>query len=221
MKRILIACEYSGIVRETFSKENNFDVWSADILDTEIESNKHYKGNVLDILNEKWDCLIAFPPCTYLSAAGLYLCNKDKYFDKAVKRKEKRKDAVDFFLKLYNAPIKHICIENPVGYISTNILKHSQIIHPYYFGEPHLKRTCLWLKNLPKLLHIKENDLFYKKTHCNKPNPLYIEKKTGKKRYFTDAFFSNKLKDQKERSRTFTSIANAMFNQWHLHILNN
>lgn len=61
MKRILIACEYSGIVRETFSKENNFDVWSADILDTEIESNKHYKGNVLDILNEKWDCLIAFP----------------------------------------------------------------------------------------------------------------------------------------------------------------
>jgi len=196
-KNILIACEYSGIVRTQFEKYGHHVV-SCDILDTEIITKNHYKGNVFDILYNDWDLLIAFPPCTYLSGAGLFRCNIENYGIEAVKRIKKRNEATNFFLDLYTAPIKHICIENPVGYINTNILKPSQIINPYYFGESDVKRTCLWLKNLPPLQHYPIDDLFNIQTHCIKPSPISINY-NGKKRYFTDA----KLRKAHDRNKLF------------------
>ena len=185
----------------------------SDILPTET-NGKHYQGNIFDILyNENWDVLIAFPPCTYLSSAGLFRCNIENYGVSAIERIKKRNKAIEFFLDLYNAPVKHIAIENPVGHISSTILKPTQIINPYYFGEPHLKRTCLWLKNLPALEHSKENNLFDYKTHTDNPKPLSIDK-NGKKRYFTDHLNNNKLSTAHQRNKTFKSIANAMALQW-------
>jgi hypothetical protein len=198
--RVLIACEYSGVIRQAFANLG-FDAWSADLLPTEKEGN-HYEGNVLDILHDNWHLMIAHPPCTYLSHAGLKYWNREG-------RKEKREDAYNFFLQLYHAPIKHICVENPKGYINTVFRPADQTIHPYYFGTPELKRTCLWLKNLPKLIHHKENNLFGQKTHTDFPKPHRIDIKTGKKRFFTDA--SN---GWKARSKSFECIANAMAMQW-------
>jgi site-specific DNA-cytosine methylase len=217
--KVLIACEYSGIVRDSFHKKG-FNVTSCDILPSETKGN-HYQGDIFDILYSKdWDLLIAFPPCTYISAAGLHLCNIDIHGNKAIDRIKKRNKAVEFFLDLYSAPIKHICIENPTGHISANILKPSQIVHPYFFGERQMKRTCLWLKNLPPLQHSKENTLFSVKTHSEKPKPLSIDKTTGKKRYFTDTIIKSKLKTAHARNKTFKSIANAMAEQWSSYILN-
>lgn len=217
MKKVLVACEYSGIVRNAMNKVG-FNATSCDILPSDT-SGPHYTGNVFDIINENWDILIAFPPCTYLSSAGLYLCNIELYGDKAIERIKLRNKAIEFFLDLYAAPIKHICIENPVGHISANILKPTQIIHPYYFGEREMKRTCLWLKNLPALEHVKENNLFSDSTHSKKPDPISIDKSTGTKRYFTDGIKGNKLKDAHSRNKTFQSIANAMAMQWAKHLL--
>lgn len=212
-KKILIGCEYSGIVRDAFTNLE-YDATSCDILPTE-SIGKHYQGNIFDILySENWDVLIAFPPCTYLTSAGLFRCNIENYGDKAIERIKLKHSAANFFLDLYNAPIKHIALENPAGYISSTILKPTQIINPYYFGEPQLKRTCLWLKNLPALQHYKENNLFDCKTHTNYPDSLSIIKKTGKKRYFTDHLKNNKLKTAHSRNKTFQSIANAMALQW-------
>lgn len=211
--KVLIACEYSGIVRDAFTKVG-FDATSCDILPTESKG-KHFQGDVFEILyKENWDLLIAFPPCTYVSAAGLFRCNIEYYGQSAIDRIKKRNKAIEFFLDLYNAPIKHIAIENPTGHLSRNILKPSQIIEPYYFGEQQKKRTCLWLKNLPLLQHYKEDDLFSSRTHTDKPQPLSIDAKTGKKRYFTDAIQGQKLKDAHQRNKTFQSVANAMATQW-------
>ena len=147
---MLIACEYSGVVRDAFTALG-FDATSCDILPTESKG-KHFQGDVFEILyKENWDLLIAFPPCTYVSAAGLHHCSIEKHGTKAIERIKLRNKAIEFFLDLYNAPIKHIAIENPTGHLSSNILKPSQIIEPYYFGEQQKKRTCLWLKNLPLL----------------------------------------------------------------------
>lgn len=213
--KVLIACEYSGIVRNAFTRQG-FDATSCDILPTESkEKGKHYQGDVLDILHsQKWDLLIAFPPCTYVSSAGLHFCNVERHGQKAIQRIKDRHKAVEFFLDLYDAPVEHIAIENPVGHISSTILKPTQTIHPYYFGEKQMKRTCLWLKNLPVLQHSKEDNLFSQRTHTDKPKPLSIDKKTGKKRYFTDAIVGQKLKNSHSRNKTFQSIADAMANQW-------
>lgn len=210
--KILIACEYSGVVRDAFIRRG-FDAMSCDILPTETQG-KHYQGDVFEILNEGWDMLIAFPPCTYLSAAGLHLCNIDIHSDKAIQRIKKRNKAIEFFLDLYSAPINHIAIENPRGHISSSILKPTQTIHPYFFGERQMKRTCLWLKNLPALEHSNQDTLFTKRTHTEKPEPLAIDSTTGKKRYFTDTLIKNKFKTAHNRNKTFQSVADAMANQW-------
>lgn len=213
MANILIACEYSGIVREEFNKKGHHAV-SCDLLDTDIITKNHYKGNVKDILYKDWDLLIAFPPCTYLTSSGSHLYDINKYGNKAIQRFYKRNEAINFFLDLYSAPIKHICIENPTGHINTNVIKESQIIHPYYFGDRNMKRTCLWLKNLPLLEHYKENDLFNIGTHTIKPDPISTDKKTGKNRYFTDGNYKGKFLTPHERNKTFKVIAEAMANQW-------
>jgi len=183
----------------------------------------HLTMDVFEALKlKKWDMMIGFPPCTYLSSAGLHLCNIEKHGIKAIERIKKRNKAMEFFLDLYVFPIRFICLENPIGHISANILSPTQIIHPYYFGNPEMKRTALWLKNLPALDYKLQDDLFGPKTATNKPEPYQIQlrKKTGKmkKRYFTDSFTNGKLKNSKEKSKTFPGIAKAMAEQWTEHL---
>ena len=202
--RILIACEYSGTVREAFAKKGH-DAWSCDILPTEIEGN-HLQGDILKFLNRGWDLMIAHPPCTYLSNAGIAWFNEDKYGDKARERKRLRLEGMEFVKKLYNSSIEKICIENPVGYLNNNWRKPDQIVQPYYFGDPESKRTCLWYKNLKPLKHTK---------HV-KPN-IYAYYKTGKKKgkpiYFND--YCKFSEDRgKIRSKFWKGIANAMADQW-------
>ena len=139
--RVLIACEFSGIVREAFRKRGH-DAWSCDLLPAEDESIYHYRDDVLTHSQHGWDMMIAFPPCTHLAVSGA------RWF------KEKRAAqlmALEFVQMLMDAPIPHIAIENPIGVISTKIRKPDQIIQPWQFGEDASKKTCLWLKNLPLL----------------------------------------------------------------------
>lgn len=141
--RLLIACEYSGIVREAFAA-HGWDAWSCDILPTE-QPGQHIQADVTTILNDGWDMMIAHPPCQYLSYAG-------NRWLKQPGRLEKRDSALDFFRVLMNAPIPQIAIENPRGWTWKFIRKPDQIIEPYHFGHPMTKATCLWLKNLPPLM---------------------------------------------------------------------
>ena len=138
--KVLIACEFSGIVREAFAKRGH-DATSADLLPTEIPG-KHYQGNVLDIIGDGWDLMIAHPPCTHLAVSGARWF-KDKQFEQAA--------ALRFVWKLMIADIPRIAIENPVSIISSRIRKPDQIIQPWQFGHGETKATCLWLKNLPLL----------------------------------------------------------------------
>lgn len=138
--KILIACEYSGKVRDAMRRRGHEAV-SCDLLPTDAPG-PHYQGDVFDIINNGWDMMIAFPPCTHLALSGA------RWFQK--KRKE-QKAALQFVKDLMNSPIKHIAIENPVSIISSHIKKPSQVIQPWMFGHGETKATCLWLKNLPLL----------------------------------------------------------------------
>lgn len=138
---VLVACEFSGIVREAF-RNRGHNVWSCDLLPTEIPSKYHLQRDVREVLSFVWDLMIAHPPCTYLAVSGA------RWFSK---RKREQKKALDFVEILMDAPIDKICIENPISVISTNIRKPDQIIQPWMFGHGETKSTCLWLKNLPKL----------------------------------------------------------------------
>lgn len=140
--KVLIACEYSGTVRDAFIAAGH-DAMSCDLLPTE-KPGPHYQGDVLDILDDGWDLLIGHPPCTYLSVSGIHWNNRGRGWDKTEK-------ALEFFRLLLDAPIARIAIENPVGIVSSRIRKPDQIIQPYRFGHNASKATCLWLKNLPKL----------------------------------------------------------------------
>ena len=141
IKKILIACEYSGVVRDSFIRKG-FNAVSCDLLPSESNLGEHYCGNVLDIIDNGWDMMIAHPPCTNLAVSGA------RWF----KYKEREQaDDLEFVRKLMNANIPHIAIENPISVISTKIRKPDQIIQPWMFGCGETKATCLWLKNLPKL----------------------------------------------------------------------
>lgn len=212
MNRVLIACEFSGTVRDEFSRLG-WDAWSCDLLPTESEKTKkegkHYQCDVMNIINDDWDLMIAHPPCTYLANVGVsHLKNNPD-------RWQKQFDALNFVYKLLNANIAYIAVENPIGAISHYIRKPDQIIQPYYFGDKEQKKTCLWLKNLPLLIHCSENNLFESKTHTDKPEPKYIGK-NGRKIYFVDALSGGK---GKERSETFPGIAKAMAEQWTKYII--
>jgi site-specific DNA-cytosine methylase len=184
--KVLIACEYSGVVREAF-KTRGHDAWSCDIIDTEIPG-QHFTRDVLNIINaEWWDLMIAHPPCTHLSSSGARWWKE---------KKDKSELALQFVQLLMNAPIDKICIENPIGMVNTRIRKPDQIVQPYQFGHSVSKSTCLWLKNLPPL----------QTTNIVEPEWQYL--KNGKR---IDKWYSNNKKD---RSRTFPGIANAMANQW-------
>lgn len=195
--KVLVACEFSGVVREAF-KAKGHDAWSCDFLPTEI-LGQHIQGDVLKVINNGWDLLVGFPPCTFLCVAGLHYSKKDP------ERMKKTMEALGFFIKLYNAPIGRIALENPVGIISTKFRKPDQIINPCNFGEAELKKTCLWLRGLPPLMHT--SDIKVKPKHT-------IIRKTGTKAGKPYNYYWREGKSAHDLSRTFQGIANAMADQW-------
>lgn len=138
--KIIIACEFSGTVRDAFSAKGH-DAWSCDLLSSESIGN-HLQCDILDVINQKWDLMIAHPPCTHLAVSGA------RWFKN--KRKEQEK-SLEFVRILMNADISKIAIENPISIISSRIRKPDQIVQPWQFGHGETKATCFWLKNLPKL----------------------------------------------------------------------
>lgn len=138
--KVLVACEYSGTVRDAFIAEGH-DAISCDLLPTE-KPGPHYQGDVFDIINEGFDLMVGHPPCTHLAVSGA------RWFSE---KKEQQAEALEFVRRLMNVNIRHIAIENPVSIISSQIRKPDQIIQPWMFGHGETKATCLWLKNLPKL----------------------------------------------------------------------
>lgn len=179
--KVLVACEFSGVVREAF-RARGHDAWSCDLLPAEGESEYHIQGDVRNILTN-WDLMIAHPPCTHLAVSGARWF-KDKQLE--------QKESLTFVQELMNAPISSICIENPISIISSRIRKPDQIIQPWQFGHGETKATCLWLKNLPKL--IPTNIVSGREARIHKMPP-------GPNRW-------------KERSKTYQGIANAMAEQW-------
>jgi hypothetical protein len=177
-------------VREAF-KAVGWDAWSCDLLPTELSGN-HIQGNVLDVLNDGWDMMVAHPPCTYLASSGLH------WNSRRPERAEQTREALAFVQQLLSAPIPLIALENPIGCISTQIRKPDQIIQPWMFGHDASKATCLWLKGLPML------------------KPTEVVKKT---RYANQtASGQNRLPPSKDRwkirSLTYPGIAKAMAEQW-------
>ncbi len=180
---ILVACEYSGRVRDAFNRLGHHAT-SCDLLPSEVPG-PHITGDVLQILNRGWDAMIAFPPCTDLAVSGA------RHF--AEKRRDGRQDkSIEFFMKLVNAPIPRIAIENSVGIMSTLYREPDQIIQPWQFGHGETKATCLWLKNLPHLQPTAIVSGREHRVHLMPPGP--------------DRW--------KERSRTYQGVADAMAEQW-------
>ncbi len=202
--KVLIACEFSGIVRDAFIKRGHNAI-SCDLLPTE-KPGPHVQGDVLEILDDGWDLMIAHPPCTYLSYAATRSWN-----DKG--RIKKRLEALEFFRLIWEAPIEKVCVENPKGCASPTIAKYSQIIQPWYWGDGYFKTTCLWLRNLPLLIHIEHETLFEKRTHVDRPKPVYVCEKTGKKVHWEEAMGGGKNR-AKNRAKFWQGIADAMAEQW-------
>ena len=140
MKRLLVACEFSGVVRDAFAAKG-WDAWSCDLLPSE-RPGQHYQGDVLNILNDEWDMMIAFPPCTHLCVSGA------RWFKF---KQQEQAEAIAFFLQFANSPVRLFAIENPIGIMSRHYRKPDQIIQPWQFGHGETKATCLWLNGLPKL----------------------------------------------------------------------
>jgi hypothetical protein len=194
--KILVACEFSGIVRDAFIAKGH-DAISCDIIQSE-RPGPHYQGNVMDIINDGFDLMIAHPPCRYLTVTA------NRSFLNNPRRWEKRLEAIKFVYELMNCGIPKICIENPVGVISTHIRKPDQYIQPYEFGHTVSKKTGLWLKNLPLL----------KPTKVVTPEWIIMisGKRDSKAHYCTPS--TNNKKNAMNRARTYQGIANAMSSQW-------
>lgn len=158
--KVLVACEYSATVREAFAAKGH-EVVSCDLLPTEIPG-PHYEGNVLDILYDKWDLMIAHPPCTHLAVSGA------RWFKE---KQAEQKEALDFVRYLLSAPIDKIALENPISIISSKIRKPDQIIQPWMFGHGETKATCLWLKGLPLLQATDVVDGREARVHKMPPSP--------------------------------------------------
>lgn len=201
--RVLVACEFSGVVRDAFARAGHYAV-SCDLLPSETPG-LHIEADVLSVLGDGWDLMIAHPPCTHLAVSGA------RYF--AEKKADGRQDAaLDFVRALLAAPIPRICLENPVSIISSRIRKPDQIIQPHFFGHAETKATCLWLKNLPALLptNMVEPDFM------RRPDGSYYTDKKGK-RYSRIHYMTRRVNGEdrwKARSRTYSGIAEAMADQW-------
>lgn len=179
--RVLIACEYSGTVRDAFRMLGH-DAMSCDLLPTDVEG-PHYQGDVFDVIDDGWDLMIAHPPCTHLAVSGARWF-KDKQQEQA--------EALEFVRRLLDAPIERICLENPVSVISSRIRKPDQCIQPWMFGHGETKKTCLWLKNLDKLVPTDVVD--------GRDQRIWKLPPTADR--------------WKIRSKTYQGIADAMANQW-------
>lgn len=181
--KVLVACEYSGAVRDAFLAKGH-DAMSCDLLPTDAPG-PHYQGDVMDIINDGWDLMIAHPPCTHLAVSGA------RHF--AAKRSSGvQQQALDFVRQLLDAPIERIALENPVSIISTRIRRPDQIIQPWQHGHGETKSTCLWLKNLPLITPTNIVAGRVPKVHRMSPSP--------------DRW--------KLRSKTYQGIADAFANQW-------
>ena len=202
--RVLVACEYSGRVRDAFIRGGH-DAMSCDLAPTDVPG-PHYEGDVMDIITDNWDLLIAFPPCTYLTLTGNKWF-KPEFADRFPERHQQRKDAIDFFMKIANMPIPRIAIENPIGIMSSHYRKPDQIIQPWQFGFPTTKATCLWLKGLPLLkpVNIVEKGEVVISKSGNRMSKWYYE--TSKLPLKNGA-------RAKARSVTFQGVADAMADQW-------
>ena len=198
--KVLVACEFSGIVREAF-KAKGHDAWSCDLLPTEIPG-QHIQGDVLEILNDGWDMMIAHPPCTYLTNSGVcWLYNKDG--SRNEERWRNLNEAAEFFKKLLDAPIPLIAIENPIPHkygVKLIGRKYDQLVQPYHFGHTESKATCFWLKGLPKLIATNDVKEQWKQLPKNEAQRLH---------YLPPGPERAKL-----RSKTFRGIAQAMAIQW-------
>ena len=217
--KVLVACEESQTVCKAF-RERGHEAYSCDIQEPSGGHPEwHIHGDAIAALDggvittmdgkqhdvDKWDLLIAHPPCTYLTVTGNRWFNEERYGEKARQRKELRNEAAIFFMSFINADIDKIAVENPIGYMSTVYQKPTQIIQPYMFGDPARKATCLWLKGLPKLTptDMVEPVIIHYQNGNGTDNPWHMEtmKLPPKER-------------AKARSKTFPGIAAAMAEQW-------
>ena len=194
MPSVLIACEFSGIVRDAFITRG-FDAISCDLLETE-RPGPHYQGDVRDILYDEWDLIIAHPPCTYLSNAGarfLYPKGELNY-----ERLARGMEARELFMLFYDSPCPRVAIENPIASKIYGLPPYTQTIQPFQFGHPVQKKTCLWLRGLPPLLPTR-----------------VIPKGACQSTKIPGNWFNKGGKDrQKNRAKTFPGIADAMAEQW-------
>lgn len=193
--KVLVACEYSGTVRDAFRKQGHFAI-SCDLLPADDGSAWHYQGDVMRILDKGWDLMIAHPPCTYLTvSANKWL--KDQPPRKSgtlvgEERRQAREESIEFVMALQNSGIPKIAIENPIGCLSSMWRKPDQVLQPWMFGHGETKATCLWLTNLPPLTPTDIVDGREQRLHC-----------------------LPKTADRwKIRSKTFQGIADAMASQW-------
>jgi hypothetical protein len=200
---VLIGCEESGVVRDAFRKLGH-DAWSCDILPCSGDPTYHLQMDVFEAIKLKqWDLAIFHPPCTYLTTTGNKWM-KPEFQDRFPDRIQQRKDAIKFFIDLYNVDIPKIAIENPVGVMSSEWRKPDQYVHPYYFGDPHSKKTGLWLKNLPKLVP----------TEMVEPQ-FYIYKNGGRDPiWHVETMKLPPAERSTARSRTFQGFADQMAAQW-------
>jgi hypothetical protein len=196
MKRILVACEFSGIVRDAFTAVG-WDAWSCDLLPSDRPGN-HIQDDVLNHLSDGWDMMIAHPPCTFLCNSGV------RWLKGNPKRQEARIQAIEFVDNLWTANIDRVCIENPIGCLSTLWHTPSQIIQPFDHGHPDWKSTCLWLRGLPLLQ--PSVITFPEEIKCGGKKPGRVTSRLHR--------MSPGPNRWKERSRTYQGIADAMANQW-------
>lgn len=195
--RVLVACEYSGVVRNAFL-ERGHDAWSCDLLPAEDRSNRHITGDARDILNDGWDLLmVAHPPCTRLCNSGVRWLSKPPPGRTLADMQRELREGAELFSAFWNAPIERICVENPVMHkhakaLIVNYVEFSQSVQPWQFGHGETKRTCFWLKNLPTLKPTNVVPGRENRVHRMSPGP----------------------ERWKERSRFFPGIAKAMAEQW-------
>ena len=203
--KVLVACEESQRVCIEFRKLGH-EAYSCDIEPCSGGHPEwHLQCDVTQILKLKWDLIIAHPPCTYLTVTGNRWFNVERYGEKAIQRLKDREEAVKFFMCFANADCDRIAIENPIGCMSTAYKKPTQIIHPFMFGDPARKATCLWLKGLEPLIptNIVEPKIIHYKNGKGTDNPWHME-----------TINLPPHERAKERSKTFPGIAKAMAEQW-------
>lgn len=196
MARVLVACEYSGKVRQAF-RNLGHDAWSCDILPADDGSQYHFTGDVTPLLDQEWDLLIGHPPCTYLTNAGV------RWLNTIPGRWDQMREGAEFFNLLLNANVPRVAIENPIMHkYAVEIIgrRQDQVIQPWMFGHTEQKATCLWLKNLPPLVET---------------NNVREQMKSMAKKDTQKVFYASPGKDRwKLRSETYQGIADAMANQW-------